>query len=74
MHFVGTVTQLAGKRDDLGNDELGHTPRVRKGRVEDGNTMVGGVLQVYLVGANAKAADNQQVLRMFQHILRQLGL
>jgi hypothetical protein len=68
MHLERAVAQLAGKGDNLGNHQLGHAARIGKRRVEDGNAMLGGILQVYLVGADAETADDEQVLGLLQNL------
>jgi hypothetical protein len=62
VHFQRAIAQLAGERDDLGDNQLSNAARVGKRRVEDGNTMLGRIVQVYLVGADAEAADDEEVL------------
>lgn len=59
MHFVRAVAKLAGQSNNFRNDELSHTARVGEGRVEHGDTMGSGVLEVDLVGADAEAADDK---------------
>lgn len=74
MHFVGAVTQLAGKANDLANDQLGNTAGVAERRVEDSNTLFGGILEVDLVGTNAEATDHNQVLSLLEDPRGELGL
>jgi hypothetical protein len=74
VHFVRAVTQLSCKGNNLCDDQLGNTAGVAEGRVEDRNTVVGGILEVDLVGTDAEAADNDQVLGLLQNPLRELGL
>lgn len=74
MHFVGAVTQLASKANDLANDQLGDTAGVAERRVEDGNTMLGGILEVDLVGTNTEASDHDQVLGLLEDSCGELGL
>jgi hypothetical protein len=68
VHLERAVAQLAGERDDLGDHQLGDTARVGKGRVEDGNAMLGCIVQVYLVGADAEAADDEEILCLCQDL------
>jgi hypothetical protein len=74
VHLVGTVTELSRQHDDLSNDQLRHTARVTKRRVEDGDTVLGGIFEVDLVGADAEAADDNEVLSLAQHPLRKFRL
>lgn len=66
MHLVGAVTELAGEGDNLSDDELGDTARVTEGRIEDGNAMVRGKLEIDLVGADTEAADGDEVAGLFE--------
>jgi hypothetical protein len=68
VHLQRAITQLAGKRDDLGDDQLSNAARVGKGRVEDGNTMLGRIVQVYLVCPDAEAADDEEVLGLLEDL------
>lgn len=74
MHFVGSIAELSGKCNDLGNDELSHTSRIGKGRVEDGDTVSCCVVEVDLVGTDAEASHYEQVLGFAQDFLGKLGL
>lgn len=74
MHFVGAVAQLASKANDLANDQLGDTAGVAERRVEDGNTVFGGILEIDLVGTNAETSDHDQVLGLLEDSRRELGL
>eukprot|EP00050_Salpingoeca_kvevrii_P011534 m.16113 g.16113 ORF g.16113 m.16113 type:complete len:119 (+) comp3476_c0_seq1:950-1306(+) len=48
VNLHATVAGLAGQHDNESNDELRDAARVGKGRVEDGDAKLGGVLQVGL--------------------------
>lgn len=74
MHFHGAVAQLTSKANDLGNDQLGDTAGVAERRVEDGNTVFGGILEVNLVGSDAEAADHNQVLSLLEDPRGELSL
>lgn len=74
MHLVGAITQLAGQHDHLTNDQLGNTARVAEGGVEDGNTLVSGILEVDLVGTDTEATDDDKVLCFLQDSCGELGL
>lgn len=74
MQLVGAIAKLTSKADDLANDELSDTARVGKGGVENGDTMAGGVIEINLVGTDAEAADDQQVLGLAEDLLAQSGL
>lgn len=74
MHLVGAVTQLAGKHDHLTDDQLGDAAGVTEGGVEHGNTLIGGILEVNLVGADTEATDDNQVLSLLQDSCGELGL
>jgi hypothetical protein len=73
VHLTAAVTQLTCERDDLANDEFGDRARVRKGRVEDADSMRGGVLEIDLVRADAEAADDNQVLGFGEDAGSELG-
>jgi len=53
---------LAGKCNDLGNDELCNAARIGKGGVENSDAMTGSVFKIDLIGPNAKASHHQKVL------------
>lgn len=74
VHLVGSVAELTGEGDDLGNDELGYTAGVGEGGVEDGDTMAGSEVEVDLVGTNAEATNDKEVLGLTKDTLGQLGL
>lgn len=61
MHFCRTVGELAGEEDDFGYDELGDGAGVGEGGVEDGDAGPGGIGEVDLGGANAEAANREEV-------------
>lgn len=73
MQLVGSVAELASEDDNLANDELGHTPRVGEGGVEDRDTMVSSVIEVDLVGTDAEAADHLEVLGLAKDFVGELG-
>ena len=74
MHFHGAIAQLTSKADDLRDDQLGDTAGVAERRVEDGNTVLSGILEVDLVGTDAEAADHNQVLGLLEDSCGELGL
>lgn len=74
MHLVRTVAKLPAKSNDFGNDELSDTAGVAERRIEDGNAALSGVLEVDLIGPNAKAAYKQQIFGMTEDFLRELSL
>ena len=74
MQFVGSIAKLTGEGNDLADNKLGDTARVGEGGVEDGDTMAGSEIEVDLVGTNAEAANDQQVLGLLEDLLTQLGL
>lgn len=74
VHLVGSVAELTGKGDDLGNDKLSDTARVGEGGVEDGDTILGGKLEVDLVGTNTEAADDEEVCGLTEDLLGELCL
>jgi len=65
--------ELAGKSDDLADHEFSHRARVGEGRVEDADAVFRGIFEVDLVGADAEAADDDQVLGVFEDVGRELG-
>ena len=60
VHVAVAVREPAGHGDDLGDGELHHRARVGVGGVEHGDPVVGGGLQVDLVGADAEGTDGAQ--------------
>jgi len=74
VHLVVAVAQLSGQQHNLGNDQLSDRARVGEGRVEDGDALLGRDLEVNLVGTNAEAANDAQLLGRIQDLLGQLGL
>jgi hypothetical protein len=74
VHLVGSIAELTGKGDDLGNDELSDTARVGEGGVEDGDTILGSKLEVNLVGTNTEAANDEEVCGLTQDLLSELCL
>lgn len=65
---------MSGQGNDFGNDELSDGARVGEGGVEDGDTSVGGIGEVDLVGADTEAADDNEVLCLFEDLCGELGL
>lgn len=74
VHLIGPVAELARKSDDLGDDQLSHTARVGKGRVENSYAMIRCELNIHLVRANAETTNDEQVLRFSENLGCQLGL
>jgi hypothetical protein len=74
VHLVGSVAELTGKGDNLGNDKLSDTARVGEGGVEDGDTILGGKLEVDLVGTDTEAADDEEVCSLTEDLLSELCL
>lgn len=74
VHLGGAVGELASEDDDFGNDELGDGARVGEGRVKDGSASAGGVWEIDLGGADAEAADCEEVFGMFENVGSQFGL
>lgn len=74
VHLVGSIAKLTGKNDDLGDDQLSDTARVGEGGVEDGDTILGGELEVDLVGADTEATDDEEVLGLSEDLLGELCL
>jgi hypothetical protein len=52
---------LSREGNDLGNDQFGDGSRVGEWRVEDGNTLFGGMGQVDLVGTDTETPDDDQL-------------
>jgi hypothetical protein len=52
---------LTREGDDLADDELGDRTRVGKGRVEDGDSGLGGGLEVDLVGSDTETANGEEL-------------
>jgi hypothetical protein len=73
VHLIGAITQLSSQNYNLRNDQFCHTARIAERRVEYSDSVVCGILQVYLVGSNAKAANNDEVACFFQDSRRELG-
>lgn len=72
VHLRGAVAQLASEGNYFGDDELSNAARVGKGGVEDGNAVVGGVVEVDLIGADAEATHDKQVLGLAKDTFGQL--
>ena len=74
VHPLGLLGQPAGQRQHLAQHQLDDAPRVREGRVEHRHAVRGRRRQVDLVGADAEAADRQQVVGCVEDALRHLGV
>ena len=74
VHGRVLVGEVAGQRDDLGDDELDDAAGVGERGVEDGHPALGGDREVDLVGADAEGADGQQVGRRLEHARGDVGL
>ena len=74
VHLVGSVAELTGKGDDLGNDKFSDTARVGEGGVEDGDTILGSKLEVDLVGTDTEATDDEEVCGLTENLLGELCL
>ena len=61
VHLRVLVGEMPRERDDLGDHEFHHAPRVGEGRVEDGNAARGGGGEVDLVSPDAEGTDCLQV-------------
>lgn len=57
VHFIRTITQLPCQSNNLCNDEFSDTTGIAERGVEDGDAMLGRVLEVDLIRTDAKAAD-----------------
>ncbi len=69
VHLQRLLRQPPRQRDDLADDELDDAARVGVRRVEDRDAPLRGRGEVDLVGADAEAADRQQVRRPVEHRL-----
>ena len=69
VHPLGLLGQPAGQGDDLADHQLHDAAGVGVRRVEDRDAALGRRRQVDLVGADAEAADRQQVGRGVEHLL-----
>ena len=67
VHALGLLGQPARQHDDLGDHQLDDAAGVGVRRVEDRDAALGRGGQVDLVGADAEAADRQQVRRVLEH-------
>ena len=74
MHLVGAVAQLASENNHFTDDQLGNTAGVTEGRVEDGNTLIGSILEIDLVGTDTEATDDDEVLGLLQDASSELSL
>ena len=59
VHFHRTVAKLSRQSNDFRDDELGNTPGITERGVEDRDTMLSSVLEIYLIGTNAKAPNHK---------------
>ena len=74
MQFVVAVTKLSCQNDDFCQDEFGDGARIRERRIKDADPVLGSVAKVDLVGADAEAADDDQIFGMGENAGGQLGL
>ena len=74
VHPLGLLRQPARQRDDLGDHQLDDAAGVGVRRVEDRDAALGGRVEVDLVGADAEAADRDQVLGRVEHPRRDVGV
>lgn len=74
VHLAGAVSKLPGQHDDLSDNQLRNGARVAERRVEDGNTVFGGIIEIDLVGSDTEAADHDEVLSLTENPLGELGL
>jgi hypothetical protein len=61
LELARAVRELTRERNDLADDEFGDGARVGKGRVEDGDTLLGRAVEVDLVRPDAEAADDEEL-------------
>jgi hypothetical protein len=61
MHLGRSVDKLSREGNDFGDDQLGDRSRVGEGRVEDRDTLFGGMGQVDLVGTDTETPDYDQL-------------
>jgi hypothetical protein len=73
LHLQRPLDILPTQRNNLTNHQLGHTPRIGKGRIEDGDAAFARILEIDLVGADAKTANAHQVLGMPQDFFREFS-
>lgn len=66
MQLIRSISQLPCQGDDLANDKFRHAAGVAEGGVEDGDAVLGRILEVDLVRADAEAADDDDVLGFAQ--------
>lgn len=74
MQLIGAISQLSSKSNDLRNNQLCHTARIGEGGVEDCDTLFGGIIEIDLVGTDAEATDDNQILRLAEDLFAKLGL
>jgi hypothetical protein len=65
---------LASKANDLPDHQLCHASRICERGVKNGYSVSGGEIEVDLVGTDAKASNNNQVLCFPEYFRRQLRL
>lgn len=65
---------MAGENDHFTDDQLGNTAGVTEGGVEDGNTLIGSILKIDLVGTDTEATDDDEVLGLLQNTGSELSL
>ena len=74
VHPLGLLRQPARQRDDLADHQLDDAAGVGVRRVEDRDAPLRSPGQVYLVGADAEAADRDQVPGRVEHPRRDVGV
>ena len=74
MHFVAAISKLTGQHNDLRNHQFGNRSRIREGGVEDDDACTSCILEVNLIGADAEAPDDNEVLCVSEHLFRELRL
>ena len=74
VHPLGLLRQPSRQGDDLADHQLDDAAGVGVRRVEDRDAALGGAGQVDLVGADAEAADRDQVGGRLQHPRRDVGV
>jgi len=73
MQFHAPVAQLPGESDAFCDCEFSDRARVGERRVEDGDAGACGVDEVDLIRADAKTADNDEILGLAEDALGELG-
>lgn len=74
MHLRVPVAQLSREEDDLGNDQFSNGTGVGEGRIEDSDTLLGSVLEIDLIGADAEASNDTELFSSIEDLLGNLGL